>query len=64
MKNIIERVEEAMNRTHAIKLDGALVVESDGFDNNKYRVYDMNYTTFSKKYIGIYYNSANAFFKI
>lgn len=64
MKNITARVEEAIARTHGIKLNGALTVEFDGFNNDKCRVYDMNFTTFNKTYLGIYSVKADAFFKI
>lgn len=61
---LIEKTENAIKRSHNLKFNGAIFVETVAGNDDKCRVYDMNYSTFSKKLVGIDYVSVDTFFKI
>lgn len=54
---LIEKVENALNNKQ-IKLNGALYLSVNENDTVA-KVYDMNYTTFSKRPIGVYFVAAD-----
>ena len=62
--DIITKIENAIARSFNFKFEGAIFVEATDINNSKCKVYDMNYTTFNKKLVGIYYNDADVFFKL